>query len=267
MSNSSQDPEAGNGLGVHATPSQERREGKIYPHRRRLLTGGAAGAGVLLAMQAKTALGGTVAGTVRCQSPSAMLSGNLSHHPHDETTCSGGRSPGFWKQPGNFNLWVGMTAPTFKPGVRISDCTNGMSGVSPCDIAIRGTLLNAIFSGAPAFGVWEALIWPTNYPTATDVGTSSCALTGGQSDVFGGKGQLLRHLSCAYLNAGAIPSMYPITQAQVIAMWNAVKNGGTYCPTGPSGPGCAMTADDIIAYISGMYDVGVDDGLEGCKKY
>ena len=124
-------------------------------------------------------------------------------------------------------------------------------------------MLNASpFFAAPAFGVWEVLVWPTNYPTATGVGTTGCTLIGGSSDVFGGKGQLLRHLACAYLNAGANQG-YPITTTQVIAMWNAVRSGGTYCPTGSS---TCMTAADIINYISGMYDTGVADTLEGCRK-
>lgn len=275
MSNPSQDSKAGGDLAVktvlsgseNATLAQERRDGRdgsVYTRRRRLLAGGAAGAGVFLAMQAKTALGGTG----KCESPSAHMSGNLSHHPHNGSTCSGGRSPGFWKQPGNFNIWpgAGLVPPTFKSGVSILNCSNGLTNASPCDIATRGTLLNAIFAGAPAFGVWEVLVWPTNYPTATGVGTSACVLSGGNGDVFAGKGQLLRHLASAYLNAGALPKNYPITQTQVIAMWNAVKNGGAYCPTGPASNSCAMTAAQIIDYISNMYDTGIVDDLEGCKK-
>lgn len=229
----------------------------VLTRRRRLLTGTAAGAGVFLAMQAKTALGGT------CQSPSAMLSGNQSH-PHDSSTCWGGRSPGFWKQPGNRTNWNGLTFPTFKSGVKISDCQNGVTGVSPCDLATRGTALSTIFTGAPAgFGAWEVLVWPTNYPGATNVGTATCTLNGSNGDVFGGKGQLLRHLVAAYLNAGAGQG-YPITQTQVVAMWNAVKGGGVYYPSGSSGAG--LTADGVKSYIENMYHSGVGDNLEGCQK-
>ena len=62
--------------------------------RRRLFRGVPAGIGVLLAVQAKTALGAGV-----CISPSAMMSGNASPRPGDGSVCSGGRSPGFWKVP------------------------------------------------------------------------------------------------------------------------------------------------------------------------
>lgn len=237
-------------------PYGKAQDGLVYPRRRQLLSGSAAGAGVFLAMQAKTALGGTGI----CQSPSAQMSGNLSQHPHDGTICWGGRSPGYWKQPQHFNNWRGLTAPTFKPGVIATDCQSGITGINACDIATRGTLLSTIFSNAPAIGVWEVLAWPTNYPPATGVGTTNCSLTGGPSDVFGDKGQLLRHLACAYLNASASPggtAWYPITTAQVIAMWDAVSTGGTYS---------GMNAQGIISYIEGMYDKGVADSLPGCNK-
>jgi hypothetical protein len=241
-------------------PNQQSEEQShdFQNRRRRLLTGTAAGAGVVLAMQAKTALGSTGV----CQSPSAQVSGNLSHHPHDNGTCWGGRSPGFWKKPASFGYWVGLLKPTFKSGTNISDC-QGISDVTPCDIATRGTMLNAFPFNAPYnYGVWEVLVWPTNYPTSTGVGTTLCQTTGGNADVFGGQGQLLRHLVCAYLNANS-GFAYPIKADQVIAMWNAVKNGGTY---DPNGTGQGMTANDIILYISGMYDTGVDDTMVGCKK-
>lgn len=236
-------------------PYGKAQDGLVYPRRRRILTGSAAGAGVFLAMQAKTALGAGI-----CQSPSAQMSGNQSPRPGN-LTCWGGRSPGYWKQPQHFLNWRGLTAPTFNSGVLASDCQSGIANITPCDIALngRGTLLSAIFQNAPAIGVWEVLVWPSNYPTATGVGTGTCALTGGNADVFGDKGQLLRHLACAYLNASASTdaAWYPITTTQVQAMWDAVSTGVKYS---------GMDAAGIILYISGMYDTGVPDSLEGCKK-
>ena len=49
-----------------------RPEQPVLPSRRRLFKGVAGGAGVLLAVHAKTALGTGVSGA--CQSPSAMMS-------------------------------------------------------------------------------------------------------------------------------------------------------------------------------------------------
>lgn len=235
------------------SPASDPTGGVNQARRRRLLTGTAAGAGVFLAMQAKTALGVT-----KCQSPSAMISGNQSPRPGDGHVCSGGRSPGFWVQPQHFPYWIGLSYPTFSSGITV--CSTGLGNVSPCDIVNKGTLVGSLFAGAPGAtkGIWEVIMWPTNYPTYTG---ANCTGTKNNTDVFGGKGQLLRHLSCAYLNAayfGSASQDYPITTQQVIDMWNAVKNGGLYCPTGMTCGGGGMSADQIIAYISGMYDINED---------
>lgn len=227
----------------------------VPSRRRRLITSTAAGAGVLLAIQAKTALGTTI-----CQSPSAMISGNTSPRPGDGTTCSGGRSPGFWKQPQKFPYWTGVSFPTFHSN--IVPCTMGLGGVSPCDIKTRGTLVGQLFTGAPGGDkdVWEVLMWPTNYPN-TKYTNGTCSAVNGSTDVFGSKGQLLRALACAYLNAGYFVSgtqKYPLTQQQVRDMWTALQGSGSYCPTGMSCGMNALTASQVISYIESMYDTNAD---------
>jgi hypothetical protein len=211
------------------------------PSRRRLVRGVAGGAGVLLSVHAKTALG---SGT--CKSPSAMMSGNTSPRPGNGTTCSGGRSPGFWKQPQKKNNWpsAGATFPTFN--VTVNECAQGMGNLALANIATQGTLLtSAGFAGAPTgVGLWAVLAFPNSF-------------TGGQ---------LMRHLSAAWLNAGLFTSpteKYPLTKQQVIDMWNATKSGGTYCPTSIVG-GCGAngwSATQVINYISGMYDINAS-GIE-----
>lgn len=240
-----------------SNPEQEsiKSNPQISSRRRRLLAGTLAGSGVLLSIQAKTALGGTT-----CQSPSAQISGNTSPRPNDRP-CSGGRSPGFWVTPQHFPHWApsGLSYPSFYNN--IVPCSSGLGNVSPCDIKSKGTLLGALFSGAPGGdkGVWEVLMWPTNYPTIKkgSPGSLDCK-DKGNADVFNGKGQLLRHLVSAYLNASYF-EYYPITKQQVIEMWNAVGNGGLYCPNGIScGINDAMSASQIISYIEGMYDYNSD---------
>lgn len=225
--------------------------GVTLPRRRRLLTGTTAGAGVLLAMQAKTALGTGVT----CQSPSAMISGNHSPRTGNGHQCSGGRSPGFWVNPQHFPYWMGISYPTFNNGIVV--CSSGTGNVSPCDISAPGTTIGSIFTGAPngQLSVWEVLQWPTNYPTYSG---ANCTGTKTMTDKFNGKGQLLRHLSSAYLNAMYFSSTsqdYPLSTLQIVAMWDAVKDGGTYCPAGMVCNGNAMSAAQIIAYIEGMYDI------------
>jgi len=205
--------------------------------RRKLFRGASGGVGVFLAVQAKTALGGSI-----CQSPSARMSGNTSPRPGGPAPCSGGRSPGFWKVPQKFNYWTGATPATFKKPVSI--CSSGMQGLSMLDILTEGTLLSVVFPGSPSsHGLWAVLAFPTHQD-------------------FGGQGQLLRHLSAAYLNS-KYPSWtggpYPISTAQIQEMWRQLKSCNLYNPTISSG--CAttgMTASDVIAYISGMYDIAAD---------
>ncbi|MBA4175924.1 MAG: hypothetical protein C0505_05100 [Leptothrix sp. (in: Bacteria)] len=217
------------------------------PSRRRLVRGAAGTAGVLLSVHAKTALG-----TGICKSPSATMSGNTSPRPGDGTTCSGGRSPGFWKVPQKFSYWsaAGAVAPTFNVTVR--ECASGLQNLTLSNLLTHGTLLtNAGFVGAPAgVGLWAVLAFPNSY-------------TGGQ---------LMRHLSAAWLNAGYFTSAatkYPLSKQQVIDMWNATKSGGTYCPTSMVG-GCGTSgwsATQVINYISGMYDLNAAtlDGPDLCK--
>lgn len=237
---------------------------QIYPRRRRLLTGTTAGAGVFLAMQARTSLG-----TTACKSPSAMISGNTSPRPGNVNTCSGGRSPGFWKQPQHFSYWRGLIPPTFS--VELQSCTQGQGNITPCNITNKGSRLESVFPNAPGGrkGVWEVLAWPTNYPNVDRTSTSCTPLTGTQ-DAFGGQGQLLRHLACAYLNAAYFNSSsqdYPLSTEQVIAMWNAVKGGGIYCPQGITcAPGTGMSAMQIISYIQGLYDINAEVEVDICRK-
>lgn len=210
--------------------------------RRKLFRGVSGGVGVLMAVQAKTALGGT------CASPSAILSGNTSPRPNTGVTCSGGRSPGFWKVPQKFYAWTGIaTVPTFS--AHVSPCASGMQNLTLAVIVTQGTLLSSIFPGAPSnVGIWAVLAFPNS---------------------FAG-GQLLRHLCAAWLNSQySWPGgKYPLSAAQVVDMWNATKSGGTYCPTGLT---CASNkewdSETVIKYISDMYDLNAEtiDGPELCK--
>jgi len=216
--------------------------------RRRLFRGTAGGIGVLLAVQAKTALG-----TTTCLSPSAKMSGNQSH-AHDNTGCSGGRSPGFWKVPQKFSYWKNTTPATLPSGVY--ECASGLGNLKYSDVSLanQGTSLNSLFGGATSdsrVGVWAVLAFPTNA-------------------VFGGaeRGQLLRALSAAWLNANYFTSdtqRYPLTTDQVKEIWTDLNTSGVYCP----GPAATCTngwnAATVRQYIEGMYDFnsGVEPDL--CK--
>ena len=209
--------------------------------RRRLFRGVPAGIGVLMAVQAKTALG-----TAVCQSPSKQMSGNTSPRPPGTTTCSGGLSPGFWKVPQHFSSWgpAGAIYPTFFNVV--VECTTGLTGLTLSNIKTPGTLVSSVLPGASVpstTGIWAVLAFPGSF-------------TGGQ---------LMRHLIAAWLNAGYFPTQYPITRQQVVDMWNATKSGGTYCAS--AGCQTPWSATDVINYISGMYDLNASGGDPSlCKQ-
>ena len=227
-------------LNASAPPSDSGAAVRRGTTRRRLISGAIGGSGVLLAVQAKTALGQTV-----CQSPSAMISGNTSAHPNS-TPCSGGRSPGFWKVPQHFGSWQGAIPATFT--VTVDVCATGLQGLKITDIATQGTPVTTILPGASLpppltlggyWGIWAVLAFPTD---------------------FGASGQLMRHLISAWLNAapGLFTAPYPITRAQVTDMWVQLNTAGSYCPSGMTCGANAMSPTDVINYITGMYDFNGD---------
>jgi hypothetical protein len=137
-------------------------------------------------------------------------------------------------------------------------CSTNLSQIKYADISQPGTTLQSLFPSWAPIGVsgpvsiWYAIYNPND------------PMFGGP----GGIGQLLRHLSCAWLNAGYFTgstAQYPLTQAQVMDIWNQLSTKGTYCP--PSLTSCAhpWTASDVINYISGMYDTNapVDNLCKG----
>lgn len=212
--------------------------------RRRLFRGAAAGTGVLLSVHAKTALGGGV-----CKSPSQILSGNTSPRPGDGSTCSGGRSPGFWMQPQHFLHWEqgGVTPPMFNG--QVVSCQSGVGQLAWSDITNQGTTFISVFGHEPERNQG------VNYP-----GTAGLwAVLNFKSDFKGST--LLFHIIAAYLNSKYFTSnsqKYPMPPAQVVEMYNAVKSGGKYCPSSfvtQSCPGGGWDANGVVSYIEGMYHI------------
>lgn len=240
MSNQDTDLDAGAAAGG-AAHEPAGAASPIDRSRRRLFRGAAGGAGVLLAVHAKTALGTGV-----CQSPSAMMSGNTSPHAAGGPSCSGGRSPGYWGQPQHFPNWraAGVTPPEFN-GV-IVDCSNGSSALALGDITNTGTTFFSVFGSEPNPKANVSVTHPV----------SLWAPLGFKNSFVGGN--LMFHCVAAYLNAKAFMTtaqQYPMTPQQVIEMFNAVATGGTYCPGSLGSCADPWNADDVIAYISGMYDI------------
>jgi hypothetical protein len=214
------------------------------PGRRRLIRGAGAGAGVLLAVPARTALGGT------CQSPSVAMSGQHSQPPNSGSTCSGGLSPGYWVQPQHSPTWsfVPATFPQIN-GQLVTCDTTSLQKVQFSDITNQGTTLQSIF---PA---WQ--------PIPSSIGSVSMwwVIESPNDAIFGGPGgigQLLRALSCAWLTAGYFKTsaaQFPVPQSQVIDMWKQLSTTGSYCPPSLLGCGNPWSPSQVISYFEGMYDV------------
>lgn len=219
------------------------RPGAVDSGRRRLFRGVGGGAGVLLAVSAKSALGQST-----CRTPSAAMSGNTSPRPAAATPCVGGKAPGWWKV--NKSAWAttGATFPTPANGVTVVECTApNARPLALSDIGAPGTLLSTVFAGAPQVSLW----WALHKPDDT---------------IFGNKGQLLRHLAAAYLNAGAYQGStgrYPLLQSDVVKMWNDTHMGGSFCPA--SMPSCKApwNSTAVMSYISGLWEPYTETAL--CK--
>ncbi len=211
--------------------------------RRRLFRGVAGSAGVLLSVQAKTALG-----AVDCRSPSAMFSGNTSPRPDSGVSCSGGRSPGYWVQPQHFGAWAqaGQEPPTFNPG--IAECASGLGGLSLVTIATAGTTFLSVFGNdlTPKTGV--SVVRPVPL----------WAIIYAPNDFQGNLTQVARHLACAWLNANLFQgasAQYPLTPQQVKDMWTQITTNGYYCPAGANcSPTTGWSAEYVKSYIEGLYD-------------
>ncbi|WP_332673827.1 hypothetical protein [Aromatoleum sp.] len=208
------------------------------PRRRRLIGAVGGGVGVLLAVQAKTALGQAM-----CISMSGQMSGNTSPHSNHEVPCASGFSPGYWRQPQHFAVdWAaaGAVPPTFN--ATVSECVSGMGQLSPEVIQAPGTLVGDVFSGGlvgPTIGLWEVIAF---------------------SDLYDA---LPRHLICAWLNAGAV-SGYPINRQQVLDIWSQLSTTGRYCPTSVTCTDGGLDAAQVRQMIEATYGYSASDASTMC---
>ncbi|QID17130.1 hypothetical protein G3580_05420 [Nitrogeniibacter mangrovi] len=250
----------------HDEANQPTQAEAVTRNSRRRLIGGA-GVGVLMAVSAKTALGTNI-----CQSPSAMVSGNTSPNRDAPPPCSGGRSPGFWRNPQHFNAWVGATPPTL---VNVAQCPTGLGGISPDNICTQGTTVDSVFGSAAT----SLLTSYSGVRKGNTIGCSAGPYTINPSDwgLWGvlafpkdagiQEGHLLWHLCAAYLNSLAFPD-YALTTQQVVEAGVSLMTTGTWCPDSLSSS-CgtnAFTPSSFVAYLDGMYDINADLNIQWCTS-
>ncbi len=203
--------------------------------RRRLVRGAAGSAGVLLSVHAKTALGTT------CISPSAQISNNTSPRASTGVTCHGGNSPHHWKLPTNCSSWPSACSrPTFPSNV-VVDTTQPWNcrALQSSDVTNQGATMSSMGLTGVSISIWAALNFSDGSP--------------GQ--------ELRRQICAAVLNAHAFQSIgnrYPLTPTQVIEMWDAVKGGGTYCPSSLFGSCGSKSwgADKVVNFLASLHGTG-----------
>lgn len=188
--------------------------------RRRLARGGLALPVVLATLASKPVLG---AAPYNC-TISGALSGNTSTHGEEMRCSSLGRSPGYWKN--HASVW-----PNFAPNTAFKDVfadaywwiSQNANAVELCPAQYLNcspdpTLIQVLTSTA---GMRPNL----NYPA------------------------LGRAAVASLLNAYQFAPDYPLTPAQVVAMFNAVYLGGTY----QVNPTTSWNAAQVMIYFESLY--------------
>ncbi len=198
-------------------------EPTVNETRRRLAKAGLAAPAVMGVLASRPVLG---ASDYRC-TISGQISGNLSR-PGDAIDCGTlGRSPGYWKN--HTGLWPGVSPHAYFNSIfadaycykQINDNTTELASCSNSEYSPNPTLLQVL----QATGGMNGIPHPA----------------------------LGRAAVASYLNALAFSTSnppYPLTPDRVVAMFNAVYNGGTY----EVAPGVAWNASQVLAYFESLYN-------------
>lgn len=177
---------------------------------------------------------------------SGQMSGNMSTHPGTVDCKTLGRSPGYWKN----HAWPS--------GFVAGDLPNSLCSFTG---VVKGTFFNGFTLGSSVLGnafkrasinsacqVIDAR--ESNYST---VGNSKATMmqvlnTGGGLNDTSLKA-LGRATVASLLNSVAFAPTYPLTSAQVIAMFNAVFMGGNYQVNATT----QWNADQVKTYFESLY--------------
>ncbi|MBI1283120.1 MAG: hypothetical protein GC183_02135 [Thiobacillus sp.] len=200
-------------------PNDQDTRPLIDKQRRRLSKVGLAAPVVLGTLLSRPVLG---AAPYNC-TISGQMSGNVSSHGEPVSCATLGLSPGYWKE--HPNLW----SPFLSTG-----------------------LFKSVFANAYAFKIRN--------PTTTDIapaGTNGWTPDPTLLHVLQSRGGLRPNLNYPSLGRAAVASWlnayhrpnYPLTQAEVIAMFNAVYNGGNYYVNAS----VHWDASQVMTYFESLY--------------
>lgn len=212
------------------------------PMRRRLARGGLGGAVVLGSLISRPVLGAV---PYQC-TISGQTSGNTSSH-HDVTPCSTlGSSPATWASGSGWPNPLKAGALPTTPSCNLQNSNNATrfnrfsSGTNQLQIAFKYTgNCNTVNLGVAGLGEPGFI--------NTDPAASMLQLLNTTSTTM--LFQLGRATVASLLNAYAQGASYPLTPAQVIAMFNAVYLGGQYVYS----PTITLTQAQVLAYFKSLY--------------
>lgn len=217
------------------------------PSRRRLARAGIAAPVVLGSLTSQPVLGTT--SRYWC-TISGKLSGNVSNHANELNCKTLGKSPGYWKN----KSWPG---PFIKGTLSDSSCNfsgSSLAGTVFNGYSADGKTLAAAFkmkANGGACTIYDATD-SVNFGTCTKKATMLQVLHtgGGLNDTM--IASLGRATVASLLNAkqfGGAYGSYPLTQGQIIDMFNAVYLGGTY----QINPTVSWDRDQVRNYFESLY--------------
>ena len=217
------------------------------PSRRRLARAGAAAPAVVLGtLASQPVLGST---TRYWCTISGKLSGNVSNHTNELNCKTLGKAPDYWR----INGWP---SPYARGSLSNGSCN--FTGANPA-----GTLFNGFNADgqtlAAAFRMTSVsgscvIVDATEggFPSASKNATMLQVLYTGSGLNATPISALGRATVASLLNArqfGGQYGSYPLTEGQIIAMFNAVYLGGTY----QINPTVQWTSDDVRNYFESLY--------------
>jgi hypothetical protein len=180
----------------------------VLVSRRRLAKAGLASPVVLGSLMSKPVLG---ADPLYHCTPSGQQSGNLSRT--STVSCKIGISPAAWAID---SAWPSPVTKGTDPN------NNGNSGCAFNGQAVRGTAFDGFSGLAATFGL--SADGCTVVTSAYSTSATMLQVLKTTDPAFG----LGRETIAAILNALRYGSGFPVTPSRVIAMYNAVRSGGTY---------------------------------------
>lgn len=198
---------------------------QIDEQRRRLSKGGLAAPIVLGTLLSRPVLG---AAPYSC-TISGKLSGNMSSHGEPVECFTLGRSPGYWRQDQHKIDWLlspfifgtGMINGSFKPIA--SPTLDGSQQATEGTLFTTAGFLNVFKVIEESEDTYNLLADPT-----VTFGNATLLQVVAAKGNEGGLVSLGRAAVASLLNAHAFAPNFPLTPERVVAMFNAVANGGSY---------------------------------------